>query len=112
MCSGGVLLPPLYMRGAELQGRFPSRLRVGFLVGLQLSLLITRKFKSYLYAAGSFLESCAASSPDGSLLESVGPTIPCPGECIGPPCGYPGVTSPTGSKTKTVPNFKTNNFHV
>ena len=32
-CLLGVPLPPLYMRGAGLQGRFSSRLRVGVLVG-------------------------------------------------------------------------------
>src|SRR5438034_972232 len=51
----GVPLPPLYMRGVGLQGRLPSRLRVGVLVGLQLCLLITRKVGSYPYTAGSFL---------------------------------------------------------
>ncbi len=32
-CLLGVPLLPLYMRGAGLQGRFPSRLRVGILAG-------------------------------------------------------------------------------
>src|SRR5438132_8468684 len=68
-------------------GRSPSR--------LQLCLLYTRKVGLYPYTDRSFMQSCAASSPDLVRLELVGPAHPCSSERIGPPCGYPGVTSPT-----------------
>src|SRR5437667_8108619 len=54
-CVLGVPLPPLYIRGAGLQGRFPSRLRVGVLVGYNCISCYTRKIGSYPYTAGSFL---------------------------------------------------------
>src|SRR5438034_10087449 len=44
----GMPLPPLYIRGAGLQGRFPSRLRVGVLVGYNCISCYTRKVGSYL----------------------------------------------------------------
>src|SRR5438128_1096523 len=72
----GVPLPPLYMRGAGLQGRFPDRLRVGVLVGYNCISRYTREIGSYPYSAGSFLQSCVANSPDGVRLYSVGPTHP------------------------------------
>ena len=50
-----VPLPLLYMRGAGLQGRFPSRLRVGVLIGYNCISSYTRKIESYPYTAGSFL---------------------------------------------------------
>src|SRR5438128_9842710 len=75
LCSGVPLLP-LYMRGAGLQGRFPSRLRVGVLVGYNCISCYTRKIGSYPYTAGSFLQSCVANSPDGVCLHLVGPTHP------------------------------------
>src|SRR5207253_5092739 len=74
--SKGVPLPPLYMRGAGLQGRFPSQLRVGVLVGYNCISCYTRKIGSYPYTAGSFLQSCMANNPDGIRLHSVGPTHP------------------------------------
>src|SRR5438552_10334166 len=72
----GVPLPPLYMRGAGLHGRFPSRLRVGVLIGYNCISCYTREIGSYPYSAGSFLQSCVANSPDGIRLHSVGPTHP------------------------------------
>src|SRR6266540_2734665 len=72
----GVPLPPLYMRGAGLQGRFPSQLRVGVLVGYNCISCYTRRIGPYPYTAGSFLPSCVANSPDGVRLYSVGPTHP------------------------------------
>ena len=51
----GVPLLPLYMRGAELQERFPNRLRVGVLIGYNYISSCTRKIGSYPYTAGSFL---------------------------------------------------------
>ena len=54
-CLLGVPLPPLYMRGVGLQGRFPSRLWVGVLVGYNCVSYHTRKVGSYPYTAGSFL---------------------------------------------------------
>src|SRR5438105_11579261 len=72
----GVPLPPLYIRGAGLQGRFPSWLRVGVLVGYNCVSCYTRKVGSYPYTARSFLWSCAASSPDEDRLDLVGPTHP------------------------------------
>ena len=86
----GVPLPPLYMRGAGLQGRFPSQLWVGVLVGLQLCLLITTKVGSYLYTAGSFLQSCVANSPDEERLDLVGPTHPIRVSVLGLHVGIPG----------------------
>src|SRR5436189_178919 len=79
MCIGcllGVPLPPLYMRGAGLQERFPNWLRVGVLIGYNYISSCTRKIGSYLYTAGSFLQSCATNSPDGVRQYSVGPTHP------------------------------------
>src|SRR5438105_9212943 len=64
------------MRGAGLQGRFPSRLRVGVLVGYNCISCYTRKIGSYPYTAGSFLQSCVVNSPDGIRLHSVGSTHP------------------------------------
>src|SRR6266540_5913805 len=72
----GVPLPPLYMRGAGLQGRFPSRIRVGVLVGYNCISCYTREIGSYPYSARSFLQSCMANSPDGIHLHSVGSTHP------------------------------------
>src|SRR6266540_980615 len=72
----GVPLPPLYMRGTGLQGRFPSRLRVGILVGYNCISCYTRSIGPYPYTTGSFLQSCVANSPDGACLPSVGPTHP------------------------------------
>src|SRR6266542_1964604 len=54
-CLLGVPLPPLYIRGAGLQGRFPSRLWVGVLIGYNCISSCTRKIGSYPYTAGSFL---------------------------------------------------------
>src|SRR5438105_13818604 len=62
-CFKGVPLLPLYMRGAGLQGRFPSRLRVEILVGYNCISCYTRKVGSYPYTVRSFLWSCAACSP-------------------------------------------------
>src|SRR5436190_8718685 len=76
----GVPLPPLYIQGVGLQGRFPSRLRVGVLVGYNCISSCTRKIGSYPYTAGSFLQSCVASSPDEVRLYSRRPDPPCPGE--------------------------------
>ena len=95
MIPKGVPLPPLCIRGAGLQGRFPSRLRVGVLVGYNCVSCYTRKVGSYPYTAGSFLQSCATSSPDEDRLDLVGPTYPIRVSVFGPPRGYPGVTSPT-----------------
>src|SRR5436190_16136845 len=43
---------------------------------LQLCLLYTRKVRSYPYADRSFMQSCAASSPDVVHLELVSPAHP------------------------------------
>src|SRR6266542_3739576 len=75
-CLLGVPLPPLYIRGAGLQGRFSSRLRVGVLVGYNCISSCTRKIGLYPYTAGSFLQSCVASSPDEVHLYSIGLTHP------------------------------------
>src|SRR6266542_1786473 len=64
------------MRGAGLQGRFPSRLRVGVLVGYNCISCYTRKIGSYPYSAGSFLQSCVANSPDENRLCLIGPAHP------------------------------------
>src|SRR5438128_7626126 len=71
LCSGVPLLP-LYMRGAGLQGRFPSRLRVGILAGYNCISRYTRKIGSYPYSAGSFLQSCVANSPNENRLCLIG----------------------------------------
>src|SRR6266508_4271871 len=97
----GVPLLPLYIRGAGLQGRFPSRLRVGVLVGYNCVSCYTRKVRSYPYTARSFLWFCAASSPDEDRLDLVGPTHPIRVNVFGPPRGYPGVTSPTACPSRT-----------
>src|SRR5438046_10445106 len=64
------------MRGTGLQGRFPSQLRVGVLVGYNCISCYTRKIGSYPYTAGSFLQSCVANSPDEDCLYSIGLTHP------------------------------------
>src|SRR5438132_13876891 len=51
----GVPLLPLYIRGAGLQGRFPSRLRAGVLVSYNCISCYTRKVRSYPYTARIFL---------------------------------------------------------
>src|SRR5438128_9750851 len=93
--SKGMPLLPLYTRGAGLhdgvlvglQGRSPS--------WLQLYLLCLRKAGFYPYSDGSFMKSCAASSPSVSRLESSARPTPCPSGRIGPSMWIPGVTSST-----------------
>src|SRR5881394_2908614 len=94
-CSLGVPLLPLYMRGAELQERFPNRLRVGVLIGYNYISSCTRKIGSIptpLEASWSFTRRTVLMESAGIL--SARPTLS--GRVhFGPPCGYPGVISPT-----------------
>ena len=88
----GVPLPPLYIRGAGLQGRFPSRLRGRSPSQLQLHLLI---YKEDRILSLHRWKLPVANSPDGVRLHSVGPTHPVRASTLCDSYGYPGVTSPT-----------------
>src|SRR5438132_5646823 len=94
-CPLGVPLLPLYMRGAELQERFPNRLRVGVLIGYNYISSCTRKIGSIptpLEASWSFARRTVLMESAG--ISSARPTLS--GRVhFGPPCGYPGVISPT-----------------
>src|SRR5438132_7657049 len=94
-CPLGVPLLPLYMRGAGLQERFPNRLRVGVLIGYNYISSCTRKIGSIptpLEASWSFARRTVLMESAG--IPSARPTLS--GRVhFGPPCGYPGVISPT-----------------
>ena len=94
-CSLGVPLLPLYMRGAELQERFPNRLRVGVLIGYNYISSCTRKIGSIptpLEASWSFARRTVLMESAG--ISSARPTLS--GRVhFGPPRGYPGVIFPT-----------------
>src|SRR6266508_4924415 len=97
-CLLGVPLLPLYMRGARLQERFLNRLRVGVLIGYNYISSCTRKIGSI----PTPLEASCSLVRRTVLMESAGipsarPTLS--GRVhFGPPCGYPGVISPTMRK--------------
>src|SRR5438105_1864632 len=83
------------MRGAGLQERFPNRLRVGVLIGYNYISSCTRTIGSI----PTPLEASCSLARRTVLMESAGipsarPTLS--GRVhLGPPRGYPGITSPT-----------------
>src|SRR5207253_10723586 len=96
-CSLGVPLLSLYMRGAGLQERFPNRLRVGVLIGYNYISRCTRRIGSIptpLEASWSFARRTVLMESAG--ISSARPTLS--GRVhFWPPCGYPGVISPTAA---------------